>query len=242
MASLEPAHATRTRRRIAAEVVALAASCAGALVAWHGRLAGADVAWLAMWAVVAGGGWALTAPDGIDRPGRRSVAPGPQATAEELRRERRGGWQTLERVAVDRARVEQVAFGPGGVLAIESVVLDLAWEPGDAELDGLLRQPVARCAAAGAGTAAAVRERSRLRLEVRPVLVVWGSAASRLDAPLRTDGVTIVPGHLLRAFLRSLPDRVGELDQRCARLAVQQFAGMPDDGQQLVAAQPLLTR
>jgi hypothetical protein len=149
---------------------------------------------------------------------RMAGAEAEQQTARTLRASRRHGWKSLQHVYLGRGGdVDHVLIGPAGL-----VVLETKWSTVASSVDGTVDK--------------IRRDARRLELVVRravgetrvhPVIVVCGPAADAWERDsCRRDGVTIVPGRRLHAWLaQPRPEKLGpEQQERAWTVLTDQFA------------------
>lgn len=127
-----------------------------------------------------------------------------QWTARELRRLRRRGWRLINGARFRVADIDHVLLGPGGAVVVETKHRSQGWPPGR-----YTNQAIAEACQAVRRNAEDIRltlGKSLLTAPmVRPGVVLWGQTDGQV--PRRgDDGVWIVPGPALRAWLAGLPD------------------------------------
>ena len=158
--------------------------------------------------VLAGVAWILHSPSGARDRGPGESAERATADAVTGWRQRRNGWRVINGIYVaGHGDIAQVLVGPGGVFVIESKWTSNSCRIECGEIVGLLgRVPVAQ-----AGNAAVKIERllrgaeTLLDVEVRPVIVIWGSGGLDLDrGSTDVDGVLVCEGRRHRDWLREL--------------------------------------
>lgn len=144
-------------------------------------------------------------------------------TSQELRRLRpRGPWTVIDAVEFDRLDVDHVVVGPSGVFAVET-----KWT--SARLDGTdLAAPRWRRALEqshfGARKIRLLLRAQGVRVDVRPVLILWGPAL--VDPPEGSavvDGVLVCWGRQAKLW-RPLLEKAGEEQAAgAARAALQRY-------------------
>ena len=157
-------------------------------------------------------GWLLHSPsEGHDRsPGESAERATADAVAGWLRR--RNGWRVIRGIYVaGHGDIAEVLIGPGGVFVIESKWTSNSCRIECGEIVGLLgRVPVAQAGNAAVKVERLLRGgRPPLDLEVRPVVVIWGSGGLDLErGSTDIDGVLVCEGRRHRDWLRELEGRV----------------------------------
>lgn len=186
---------------IATAAVTVAALLIGAWMAWF--IAGAVYsALIILWA---------TMFDLLDPVGRhlRQGADGESFTAEQLRRCARHGWRATHNLVLEHGDIDHIAIGPGGVVAIETKCPDADWQW--LHRHGIARRWARQARSSALRAKALVRQHAGLRLEARPILVVWTRGLA--DAGhVEVDGVRVIHGSDLTELLDELP-RVLDADQ-----------------------------
>jgi hypothetical protein len=132
-----------------------------------------------------------------------------QWTAGELRRLRRRGWRLVNHFSLRPWDIDHVLIGPGGVLAVETKWTTQPW---------ILSPPedrIRRAAAQAARNADDLRAWTALSAagatEIKAAVVLWGAdthGVSPVLAVQRVDGVDVIVGPALHAWLRQVPDDV----------------------------------
>jgi hypothetical protein len=109
-------------------------------------------------------------------------------TSARLKRRGRGGWQVVDSIPFDGFDVDHVAFGPRGVIAVETKFTTQHWRVAGDRLEGPISDPLDQA------RRNAFKIRSLLRSEgvvvpVLPCLFVWGSGSAELPPHAVIDGV-----------------------------------------------------
>lgn len=124
-------------------------------------------------------------------------------TASSLRSLRRAQWQILHDVPFEEMNVDHLAFGPRGVVAIETKFTSLRWVVEDNTLRGPYHDPIGQAKLAARKMRLLLKSNG-LSVEVRPALVVWDPGSENLT-PSSIDGVALLVGRHSREWLRALP-------------------------------------
>ena len=199
--------------RLAGSTVVVAAGAVPLTLVWsgyslglaHGLLVGA---WACLVALV------LMSTSGST--GLLAGAWGEENTRDELRRLRRQGvvhdW--IDGLTGASGDVDHLVLTAGGAVAIDS-----RWRGGGSRTMDQWRAD-ARDVTEAARRASLVLRAERHPLPVTPVLVVWGGAGSQLERGWVIDGVRILPGRLLKSWLREHGAR-GRVERDQAREVVR---------------------
>jgi ABC-type multidrug transport system fused ATPase/permease subunit len=164
----------------------------------RGFIAGAwlaSVAWVLILLVLQSSGTTATMMGGIAE----------QWTSQELRDLRRRGWRVLSHIMPTFGDIDHIAVGPGGLIVVET-----KWASHPAALDD--RSRVEAACRQVEENARKVRLALKNRLQgapVRSVVVYWGPGVvtkAQLPGPVEEDGVTVLPGPILRRWLGSISD------------------------------------
>ena len=139
---------------------------------------------------------------------------GEQLTAGELRRLRRRGWRLINGVHFRAWDIDHVLIGPGGAVVAETKFSANGWSP-SRYTDQVIADARDR-AKRNANDLRLNLGKSLLTERVFPVVVLWGGGVTEADAK-EGDGVRVLPGSALRAWLAELPD-VGLDEQAVAAL------------------------
>ena len=126
------------------------------------------------------------------------------------------GWQRVDHIAVEHCHIDHVLAGPGGVFVMDAKWTNEPWQL----TDGLFDHPHARRALAQAREGAArlgvlIRADRGIRCEVNGLLVIWAPGRPTIESPVETEGVLVMPGHLLAEALATRPATID------ARLATE---------------------
>ncbi len=217
-------------RLLTAAAFALAFTCAMSFVYW--RIVGSEFlaglfAGTFMTASVAVVLWALELASTAKNDLFGSY--GEEATGELFRRwrSRRAGWDVVHNIPFQGRDVDHVAFGPHGVLVIESKWANYPWHVDGDDLDTGYSDPLwqalrnarsIRCLLRGAG----------IRTDVTPVVIQWGPSGLR-DAPWQWHqfdcGVVVVRGQYADRWLDALDTAVATFDgsaSKAIRTALKQ--------------------
>lgn len=125
---------------------------------------------------------------------------GEQWTSEALRKLERHGWRLLEHLPLEYGDIDHVLVGPGGVYAVETKNTSGLWDLD--EPDERLRDALEQARRCADRLRVLLLERSvRVRTEVRPLVVLWGRASSRVAT---LEGVDVVHGPDLSLWKESL--------------------------------------
>jgi Holliday junction resolvase-like predicted endonuclease len=155
---------------------------------------GATTVWLVVLGVIVGSG---TAPLIMGDTGE-------QWTAATLRALRGRGWRSMHHVTLRFGNIDHIAFGPAGVVVVETKWRARAW---DASPDAIA---VLRAAVNQARTNArdvALTLRSQLpTAPLHAVVVLWTAADSTNLAPRVNEDVTVVAGRDLEGWIARLDD------------------------------------
>ena len=131
-------------------------------------------------------------------------AQGEEWTSDGLRKLRRHGWHLIEHVPLEWGDIDHALVGPGGAYAIETKATYGKWNP--AEPDERLLRAVQQAREEAKRLHFLLMTRDiQLRVEVRPLLVLWGPTMGYRE---RLDNVEIVHGSVLREWRQSLADGV----------------------------------
>lgn len=150
-----------------------------------------------------------------------------KATASEVRRLRRRGWKLINHIRTDRADIDHVAIGPGGVFAIETKSSTFPWGPSHERLTPACTQ--ARGAARDVSNRLYQWQRNAA---VEPVLALIGPLEDGFTLPASLNGVTVVRGYSLREWLRDRTDTLGPNDISSAWGVLEQRVRERDGGVQ----------
>lgn len=151
-------------------------------------------------------------------------------TASELRSLRKRGWRVVNHVMIQRADVDHALLGPGGFIALETKFRS-DWPSAERNLGTMAWQAKrsARDLQARLGT---------WKPAVRPVVVMWGPDVRRHFAEtFEHEEVTFCPGHLLREFIKSMPDTIGADDVAKAFTHLDEYVKKRDAGEVAVAGE-----
>lgn len=137
---------------------------------------------------------------------RTMGAEAEQWTAQEIRRLQRRGWRIVNHLELGRdGDTDHVLVGPAGVVVLETKWSSRSWlVPSVAERTINARRQVSR-------NALRVQNWSKGwtgRAPVRPVVVLWGGGLRRDTGGVMAcpdEGVTVLAGQRLRAWLEALP-------------------------------------
>ena len=131
-------------------------------------------------------------------------AQGEEWTSDGLRKLRRHGWHLIEHLPLEWGDIDHALVGPGGAYAIETKATYGMWNP--AEPDERLLRAVHQAREEAKRLHFLLTTRDiQLRVEVRPLLVLWGPTMGYRE---RIDNVEIVHGSVLRDWRQSLADGV----------------------------------
>ena len=127
-----------------------------------------------------------------------------QWTAYELRRLKRRGWRLINHVHFRLWDIDHVLLGPGGVVVVETKFSSDGWAP-SRYTDRVISDAVERVQRNANDIGLVLGKASLPSHLVSPVVVLWGrSDIYRVDC--REGVVRVISGHLLRDWLRSVPD------------------------------------
>jgi hypothetical protein len=128
---------------------------------------------------------------------------GEQWTSEELRPPGRRGWKLVDHVPLGgRSDADHVLIGPGGVYALETKVTGRTWNLARPD-DRLVRAARQARRQARAVQMRLLANDACVRVEVHPVLVLWGYYTGSTE---EVEGVPVVHGSKLREWAERLPD------------------------------------
>lgn len=131
-------------------------------------------------------------------------AQGEEWTSDGLRKLRRRGWHLIEHVPLEWGDIDHALVGPGGAYAIETKATYGKWNP--AEPDEWLLRAVKQAQEEAKRLHFLLMTRDiQLRVEVRPLLVLWGPTTGYRQ---RIDDVEVIHGSVLREWRQNLGDEV----------------------------------
>ena len=129
-----------------------------------------------------------------------------RSTARELEVLATLGWQRVDHIAVENCHIDHVLAGPGGVFVVDSKWTDEPWQLSDGLFDNTrARRALAHAREGAARLGAHIRADHGIRCEVTGLLVVWAPGRPTIDSPVETEGVLVMPGHLLAEALATRP-------------------------------------
>lgn len=133
---------------------------------------------------------------------------GEEWTAQELRRLRRSGWELVNGLQLwGNADIDHIVVGPAGLFVVETKWSSDSW-PLSASGNSVMHSRLTEAIKQGNRSLENVRRRFRSVLNGVPtglILVLWSSDLAYDEARVsEIEGATVVPGHLLRSWLKSL--------------------------------------
>jgi Nuclease-related domain len=135
---------------------------------------------------------------------------GEEATAEAVAgwRQRRNGWRLINGIYLaGHGDIDHILVGPGGVFVIESKWTTKHCRIEHGEIVGLMgRVPIAQATDGALKVEKLLRYGSqRFEVEVKPVVVIWGSGGLILeDGSIEVDGVLVCEGRREKDWVRQL--------------------------------------
>ncbi|HVE46191.1 MAG TPA: nuclease-related domain-containing protein [Acidimicrobiales bacterium] len=125
---------------------------------------------------------------------------GEQWTSDALRKLSRHGWRLIEHVPLQYGDIDHVLLGPGGAYAIETKNSSRRWDLADP--DRRLMEAIDQARGCANRLRKLLLEHSvRIRTDVRPLVVLWGTASATQST---FDGVQVVHGSALSEWKDSL--------------------------------------
>lgn len=235
-------HAVRANRLAIVTVVTVFTICAIGVVVlvafWKGR----DNAYFAAGAATMSVGFvAWLAMENLQARRLFDAADAERFTAGAVRRLRRRGWGCVDHVEFDRFDIDHVVAGPGGVFAVETKWTNEPWRITDGAFDNsYARKAVGQCRDGAARISSLLWGNYRIRCDVAPLLVIWGPGRPVADAPVRMDGVLVMPGQLLRRTLSSRQAAMENMTAEAVIDAIEDFTRRRD--QHDASRQPAVVR
>lgn len=160
---------------------------------------------------------------------RRFGLAGEQASASlfESRHMKSAGWSVVHGVPFQgRGDIDHLAFGPAGVLAVESKWTTGTWAVRNGRLSGPLDDPIAQVRRSADRLERYLRFKGSA-VPVTPVLVVWGKGCDVDANGDHVDGVLVLSGpntkHLTALLDRSIDRRVGRVEIEAAYECVGRY-------------------
>lgn len=121
------------------------------------------------------------------------------------------GWQRVDHIAVDHCQIDHVLAGPGGVFVVDSKWTDEPWQLADGLFDNShARRALAHAREGAARLGTHIRADHGLRCEVTGLLVIWAPGRPMIESPVETEGVLVMPGHLLAEALATRPATIDD--------------------------------
>jgi hypothetical protein len=202
-----------------------------AMVAVAGYLSGTEWAYFAAGAGVVSLCWVFDfAATSVQIQRLVDGAQAERFTATEIRRLRSKGWRGVDHVEFHQCDVDHVVAGPGGVLAVETKWTNEPWDIEDGEFKNKYAiQAVGQCARGAQKIHWLLRDRANLRIEVVPLLVIWGPGRPAMDEPVRIGGVLVVAGPMLRDVLTGMPEGLEKSQRDDIVRAMESFVEMRDE-------------
>lgn len=142
----------------------------------------------------------------------RTGADGEVATAKELAKLARGGWRPVHDRALDKANIDHIVIGPGGVYAIDSKNWKgtIKVSNGEVVVDGNVRSRVpGSCRSTAAKINSRVSGSTGNGAWVQGVVVFWGDFPQRV---VESNKVVYVAGDALAEWLHARPPKLSGIE------------------------------
>ena len=186
----------------------------------------------------AGAGVVASSVRSVYRSGRLEYGP-EEANMRSFRLQgRRPRWRVVEEIPFANLKIDEVAVGPHGVIAVETAYVPWPGPITEGDLDSL--DGARRLARRGARRVRLILKSRGIDTPVEPAVAVWGSGSAFTD-PIEVGDVTILVGRDQREWREQLPKTGGGLSQTEILRIERALRGHIDDHRRAVLQRRTVT-